>query len=337
MTLVVDKFRSLLPVRTKTNASGWISFNAPCCVHRGHRPDTRSRGGVRFDNEIVYYCFNCKFSASWQPGRTVSERFKTLARWLGATDYDINTLLFESLKTESPDFVYKKPEQLAFSAKQLPNSSMPLLTAIEQYPQEALPVVEYLLNRNIDLASYEYFWSCELPDRAIVPFYYKKQLCGYTARRITDSKPKYLSSYDKHFVFNIDSQLEDQRYLFVVEGPFDAISIGGVALLTNDVSEQQANLISGLGHTVIVVPDQDQAGLVLVDRAIENGWAVAFPNWEDDVKDPADAVSRYGKLFVVVDCIMTAVSGEIKIKVARDELARKIKKVKYKKMLKQEI
>jgi hypothetical protein len=47
---------------------------------------------------------------------------------------------------------------------------------------------------------------------------------------------------------------------------------------------------------------------------------VAFPNWSEDIKDCADAVKKYGKLFVIVDAIKTAQRGEIKISVARNNL-----------------
>ena len=105
MTLVVDKFRTLIPPRAKSSPSGWTSFNAPCCGHRGHSPDTRKRGGLRFDNGIVFNCFNCKFTASWQPGRPITNKFKNLCKWLGASEDDIKELVFEALKTEAPDYV----------------------------------------------------------------------------------------------------------------------------------------------------------------------------------------------------------------------------------------
>ena len=75
-----------------------------------------------------------------------------------------------------------------------------------------------------------------------------------------------------------------------------------------------------MGKEVIVIPDQDRAGLMLIKHAIDYGWSVAFPTWDDDVKDCADAVQRYGQLFVTVDAIKTAQQGEIKISVARNNL-----------------
>jgi len=37
---------SLVPGKKKQSSSGWTSFNAICCGHKGHRPDTRFRGGI---------------------------------------------------------------------------------------------------------------------------------------------------------------------------------------------------------------------------------------------------------------------------------------------------
>jgi len=125
-------------------------------------------------------------------------------------------------------------------------------------------------------------------------------------------------------VFNVDEQCEAHRYLFVVEGPFDAISIGGVALLTNEISDQQARIINSIGKQVIVIPDQDKAGTVLIDQAKELGWSIAFPTWDDSVKDCADAVKKYGKLFVVVDAIKTATANPAKIEIEKRKMLNNI-------------
>jgi DNA primase len=125
-------------------------------------------------------------------------------------------------------------------------------------------------------------------------------------------------------VFNVDEQEELNKYVFVVEGQFDALSIGGVGLLTNEISQQQAHIINQLGKEVIVIPDQDKAGVVLIKQAIDYDWAVAFPNWEDDVKDVADAVLKYGKLFVIVDAIKTATSNSAKIEILKRKMLNRI-------------
>ncbi len=331
MTLVLDKFRSLLP-KSKTSPSGWISFNAPCCHHRGHAHDTRKRAGVMFSDGVVYNCFNCKYTASWQPGRSLTDKFKTLCNWLGASQDDIKQLVFEALKTESVEY---KPEtfveKVTFTDKPLPEGALPLVEWLDaklnsEEEQQLIAVVEYVVGRGYDPLSKHFYWS-PVPgfsDRVIIPFRYEGKVVGNTARKVTSGKPKYVSDQHPFFVFNVDEQKEENRYIFVCEGPFDALSIGGVALLTNEIGDQQARIINSLGKEVIVIPDQDKAGLVLVDQAIKHDWSVAFPTWDNDVKDSADAVQKYGKLFVIVDAIKTAQKGAIKINVAKNNLAHRL-------------
>ena len=327
MTLVLDRFRLLLP-RIKSSPSGWISFNAPCCQHRGHARDTRKRAGIMFSEGVVYNCFNCKYTASWQPGRTLTEKFKTLCRWLGANDDEIKHLVFEALKTESLDYEPEHfVEKVKFTKKELPEATMPITEWVNSaylpdISEDIGLVIDYIISRGFDPLDNNFCWSPApgFIDRVIIPFKYDGVVVGNTARKVKEGRPKYLSDQHPFFVFNIDSQDPLNKYVFVCEGPFDALAVGGVALLTNEISQQQAHIINQLGKEVIVIPDQDQAGLMLIKQAIDYDWSVAFPNWAEDIKDCADAVKKYGKLFVVVDAIKTAQHGEIKISVARNNL-----------------
>ena len=327
MTLVLDRFRLLLP-RIKSSPSGWISFNAPCCQHRGHARDTRKRAGIMFSEGVVYNCFNCKYTASWQPGRTLTEKFKTLCRWLGANDDEIKHLVFEALKTESLDYEPEHfVEKVKFTKKELPEATMPITEWVNSaylpdISEDIGLVIDYIISRGFDPLDDNFCWSPApgFIDRVIIPFKYDGVVVGNTARKVKEGRPKYLSDQHPFFVFNIDSQDPLNKYVFVCEGPFDALAVGGVALLTNEISQQQAHIINQLGKEVIVIPDQDQAGLMLIKQAIDYDWSVAFPNWAEDIKDCADAVKKYGKLFVVVDAIKTAQHGEIKISVARNNL-----------------
>ena len=331
MTLVLDRFRSLLP-KIKTSPSGWISFNAPCCQHRGHARDTRKRAGIMFSEGVVYNCFNCKYTASWQPGRTLTEKFKNLCRWLGASDDQIKEMVFEALKTESLDYEPEHfVEKVKFTEKELPDGAM----SIEEWINSAYlpdisadigPVIDYVYSRGFDALSKNFFWS-PAPgyiDRVLLPYYYEGKIVGNTARKITNGKPKYLSDQHPFFVYNIDAQDPLSKYVFVVEGQFDALAVGGVGLLTNEIAQQQAHIINQLGKEVIVIPDQDKAGLMLIKQAIDYDWAVAFPTWDADVKDVADAVQRYGKLFVIVDAIKTATTNPAKIEIEKRKMLNRI-------------
>jgi len=337
MTLVVDLFRSLLPPRAKTSPSGWTSFNAPCCQHRGHKADTKKRAGVRFDQGIVYNCFNCKFSTGWQPGSSIGEKMKSLLRWMGADDDRIKEISFEALKTEAADYQAAPIEtRIEFTEKALPEGALSLTEwskSIEGDQEEHfIKVLNYLINRGYDNPfDHDFYWcpSAGYRDRVIIPFRWENKIVGNTARKVRVGAPKYLSDQPAHYVFNFDKQTEDQKYIFVCEGPFDALAVDGVGLLTNEISPEQARIINSLGSQVIVIPDQDRPGLMLIDQAVEHGWAVAFPNWDDSVKDCADAVNKYGKLFVTVDAIATAQSGAIKISVAKNHLEQKIERQEH--------
>ena len=332
MTLVLDKFRSLLP-KIKTSPSGWISFNAPCCHHRGHGHDTRKRGGVMFSDGVIYNCFNCKFSTSWQPGRPISDKFKSLCNWLGANQEDIKQLVFEALKTERLDYEPEHHvEKVKFTKKELPEATMTIAewansAYLPDIAEDLGKVIDYLINRGCDPMDSNFCWSPApgFIDRVIIPFKYEGAVVGNTARKIKEGRPKYLSDQHPFFVFNVDQQVEENKYIFVCEGPFDALAVGGVALLTNEIGEQQAQIINSLGKEVIVVPDQDEAGLSLIDSAVKYNWSVAFPTWDNNIKDSSDAVKEYGKLFVIVDIIKTAQKGAIRIEVAKNNLETKIK------------
>ena len=336
MTLVVDKFRTLLPPRARPSPSGWTSFNAPCCQHRGHSADTRRRAGIRFDgNGVVYNCFNCKFTTGWQPGSSIGEKMKTLCRWLGASEDTIKELVFEALKTEGDEYNPAQQEiKLEFTDKELPEGAMPLLEWVnseywKDISLEVESVIAYIVSRGYDPFDGNFYWSPApgYESRVIIPFKWEGRVVGNTARKITAGKPKYLSDQHPHFVFNFDQQKENQKYIFVCEGPFDALAVGGVALLTNEIAEQQSRIINSLGADVIVIPDQDRAGLTLFDRAAELGWSVAMPNWDPDIKDTADAVQRYGRLFVIVDAIKTAQQGQIKINMAKKQQEHKLERL----------
>lgn len=325
MTSVVEIFQKNLPARAKKTPSGWTSFNAPCCHHRGENHDTRQRGGVKYNEGFVYNCFNCGFTASWKPGRQISKKLKDLMKWLGASDDDINRMVFEAMRTEASAVATAPAQPLQqFPKKDLPEGALPIQEWLDvdlEHEQEhqLAQVVQYIVDRGYDPVNGRFYWSPlnGFSERVIIPFTYEGAVVGWTGRKITGGKPKYLSDQHPNFVFNLDAITDQQQYVFVVEGPFDALAVNGVALLHNDITEQQARLINRLGKTVIVIPDQDDAGDKVIDRAIELDWHVAFPTWDRDVKDAADAVEKYGSLFVTVDAISTSVAGPIRINLLR--------------------
>jgi DNA primase len=167
------------------------------------------------------------------------------------------------------------------------------------------------------------YWSNSklFKNRVIVPFMWKGNIVGYSARSVTDNiKPKYMAHRPAGYVFNTDRQYDGRKFVVVVEGVFDAIAIDGIATLGNNINEQQADIIDSIGKEVICVPDRDQAGQEMIDYALEYGWAVSFPNWHDEVKDVSDAVGKYGKLYTMASILEGKKSNKLKINLARKKL-----------------
>ena len=337
LSTIQDSVLQLLPARRKTGQNGWTSFNAPCCVHNGETADTRGRGGVKTGNgQISYHCFNCGYTASFIPGRHLTYKFRKLLAWLGADDNTVRRLVIEAVRLKdliAPEEIKEPAEEIKFEARTLPAEAKEikelnafyLLGDYQQVPAEYLAAVEYVARRQININKYEFYWTPEeaynLHRRIIVPFYYEKNIIGYTARAIADGiKPKYYSNHPADTVFNLDQQQADWQFVIVCEGPFDAMSVDGVAVSGSEISDQQAELIDRLQREVVVVPDADKASKKFVDRAIELGWTVSFPIWMETCKDINEAVVKYGKLFVLKSILDARETSKLKIELKKKKL-----------------
>jgi DNA primase len=112
--------------------------------------------------------------------------------------------------------------------------------------------------------------------------------------------------------------------VIVTEGVFDALSIGGVAVLHAEVNDAQVKMIRNLNRQVIVVPDQDTTGMKLVDRAIELGWSVSMPDWPEDIKDVNDAVRTQGRLATLLQIMQNCLSTKLKIELRKRQIEKKL-------------
>lgn len=328
MNLIQQSLTLALPAKHKKTPSGWVSFDAPCCIHNGETRDTKQRGGLMEnpDGTVSYHCFNCGYTTSYVPGRNISFKMRKLMRWLGLPNSEITRLSLEALKIKEDHVVDETQRSFnrpTFEVKDLPTGARPIMECADWKALEPTGLdpdlfraVEYILSRGLDIQDYNFMWTPEgsYKKRLIVPFYYQGNVVGYTARKIGDGSPKYITDSQPGYVFNLDNQGWYRKYCFVVEGPFDAISIDGVAVLRNDINDQQAMLINSLRRQVIVVPDTDKAGMELVNSALDNEWGVAFPEWTD-VKDINEAIQKYGKIYVLKKIVSSIETNPVKIKI----------------------
>jgi DNA primase len=158
----------------------------------------------------------------------------------------------------------------------------------------------------------------------VIPFTHNNQVVGHTTRFLDDRIPKYIQDIQPGYVFGADLQNDAWNYVLVMEGVFDALSINGLAVLHAEINDAQVRLIRSLGREVVVVPDQDAAGMKLVDRAVELGWSVSMPEWPG-CKDVNDAVIKYGKLATLITILANKESSKIKIELRKKQIVKRIR------------
>ena len=316
---------ALLPPKRKLTTGGWTSFNAPCCHHRNEGRDDRARGGIKTDGDgFVYHCFNCNFAAGWSPGKLLSKNAKDLFRWLGMPENEISKLNLATLKIRDDQPGYKKQVNFVLLERPLPDECKSITEWVGEGCQDPdlVAVINYLLDRGMEYEWYNWHWSAAAGyrDRVIIPFYHDGKIVGYTGRKIKPGKPKYLTDSQSGYVFNLDSQTHERKFVVCAEGQFDAIAVDGVGIMTNEPNEAQCARLNALGKEIIVVPDRDKPGAKLVKAALDNGWSVSLPPWEDDIKDIADAVKKYGRIYTLFTILHYRETNKIKIELLKKKL-----------------
>jgi hypothetical protein len=320
---------SYLPARRKPSASGWTSFNAPCCEHNGESRDRRSRGGIKTsDAGWSYHCFNCGYTASFIIGRQLSFKARKLLGWLGVPAEEIERINLESLRHRNMEGLLTDRERTGRTLQGIEFEERDLPPAAELVTTQHTPHWDYLRTRRVPedypvmtvLQNDAVHWT---RPQVIVPFTYDNRVVGYSSRMLDNRQPKYIHDTQPGYVFGTDLQSTAWRYAIVVEGVFDALSIGGLAVLHAEINDAQVRLIRSLDKEIIVVPDQDAAGMRLVDRALELGWSVSMPEWPEEVKDVNDAVVRWGRAATLLTILQARETSRIKIELRKKQLVKR--------------
>lgn len=227
------------------------------------------------------------------------------------SDEMISKLSLEALRLHGEAQTELRSIIPTFDERAMPQEAQPLTEFLNSPPSKLVPVLEYIVDRGLDLDSYNFYWTPKtgFNNRLIIPFYKDGKIVGWTARAVNDAKPKYVSEQQPGYVFNLDNQHDERKFVIVMEGPVDAISIDGCALLGAEIKEGQNYLLKYLYKDIILVPDKDHDGQRTVEQAIELGWAVSLPKWPEGVKDVNDALRKLGRLatlWLIMDSVETS-------------------------------
>jgi hypothetical protein len=313
MSIVESTLQAHLPA-LKRNTNGWLTMNCPVCTQNGQpRPDTKHRGGIKFEEDRVgYHCFNCGYTTGWRPGQRLGIKLIKFMRAIGIDEGEIQRLKIQlwDQVVEDVDTIhepFKKPDW--------PEIEFPW-----EIQDITLEAAEYLDQRKV-LELTDWLTSPSsvqgMNNRVILPFFDNDKLVGYNARWIGDAPKgtaKIIASRPASFVFNLDRQSQARKYTMVLEGEYDALSLDGVAIMTNSISAEQAKIIEDIDNEPVVLPDRDRAGLQLAMQAAELGWSVSFPDWPDGVKDANEAVQQFGRVATLQSVISAIETSPLKIK-----------------------
>jgi len=302
-------------------------------VYNRETAEKKKRGGLMTsaDGTVSYHCFNCGFKTSYVRGRKLTYKMRQFMSYIGIPEDTIRKLAIEAMREEESDVKYEKKKFVSFKNKTLPKDTNKLDVWLEKYTTGTLSEKEqksidnlltYLSSRGIGPEWYDFMYSTDkmwdVYQRLLIPFYWRGDIVGFTGRMFEESEGvKYYTDVWPGYVFNMDVQDWTRKFVIVTEGPFDAISVSGVSILGSEINDTQRELIDSLGRQVIVVPDRDAPGEKLIGQAKEFGWSVAFPEWGEGVNDVADAVAKYGRLFVIQSILKTTESSKLKIDLKR--------------------
>lgn len=342
---------SALTGRKKRANTGFININCPMCVTRGHNPDTRMRCGVKNNIPGVgIHCFNCGFDTKWVPGDILGKNIREFMVNIGVPEIEVKrinhrTLVYRNLVEKNPEAQSQIASNfsLEFPKRKLPKGakSFDALAQSGCDDPNFLAAARYIMGRGEDVfSSTSFYWTPETENnmnrRVIIPFLRHDEIVGWTGRIIdhgdTKTEKKYFNQTPLDFIFNNHvMEIKERKFIIVVEGVIDALAIDGVSTCGARLSDKQAAWIDSMGKTVIMVPDHDKSGDRTIDMALKRGWHVSMPLvtsgsafnwWHPDIKDVADAVRRYGRLYTLTSIIKSATADQTAINVKRKMVKR---------------
>jgi len=344
---VWDRLSSALLGRSKHSGGRFITICCPMCQTRGETADKRFRCGVIHDaTGIGVNCFNCAFKARFKIGETLSLDMKGFMVNLGIPSEEVNRLslwawTINKMAETEPDFVIPPAICPTFEDAPLPHGCKTIheWATLGCDDTNFLMAAEYLLARGDDIANAcPYYWTPDrtLRQRLIMPCTINGHVVGWIGRAVRPNiVPKYLNETPPNILFNADALTRKKRkYVIIVEGVFDAIAVDGIALLGTHLNERQTAWINSSDMNKIVVPDRDIAGLELIRLAKQNNWMVSNPGystsgeyawWDNDIKDVADAVKAYGRLWTLRSIIANATDSAFRIELWEKTLLLSVK------------
>lgn len=330
--------RQYVQIPLTSSGTGFTPVLCQVCNDHGRKG---LRAGFRFDtNGIVgYHCFNCGHKAKFDPqvlaqgeASGFSKNMKAVLSAFGVPEEELQKFLFNLLKnkkslSEIDSKITSEIKSIEPKEILLPKHFYPLQEAPPD-DKWALIARDYLeAQRGITPTDYPFYLAHKtgIPQldkwrgRLIIPIYKSGKLVYYQGRALYNHKKKYESpsSSKECVLYGFERLFEHTNMpLYVVEGFFDAFLLDGVGLLGREISDAQFEWLERSKRRKVFIPDKRGVGSKEPAEAfIKRGWEISTPDI-GSCKDVNDAVSRYGKLYVlksIIDNIANGTTARIRL------------------------
>lgn len=313
----------------------YTSWNKCYCEVCGDGSRTKGpRGGWLFSDEMAFYrCFNCGQKGSFDPNRDhpISRDMREVFEAFGIDPKDAMALAYQKkMDKPSSDSTVKPKINLHIPTYPFPDYFYPLAGANNIIADAARKKLwdSYKL-KDSDYPFYLSSGSTKSTDpkeksvavsmlnRIIIPFYKNKELMYFQGRSIEDKGQRWLNMNvpKNNIIFNMDAMWKNHdRPLYIFEGAFDAIHVDGVAVLENNLSATQIELLNRCHRRKVIVPDIVEGKIgenkLLQLGVFQQNWGVALPELGSGSKDLSEGINRYGKLFILKSLIDNTFFGD---------------------------
>lgn len=316
------ELEQLIRSRVIFKSTSSAGFNmVPCVICQ--ESSGQARLGIKLEyGNVGAHCFNCGYVARYnESDGFITNKFKKLLLAFDIDEDDINKCLavnfINSKKDIEKNITLESIKKLNLSTPEvsLPEGAVLLRTAPDSQTKQKL--IAYIESRKFSIDSYPWhfipdsFKDDYLKNRIIIPYYRNNRIIYWQARSINSFvKKRYLNCVVQKaaVIFGYDELYSwTNKPLFITEGVFDAISIGGVCLLGSVLSDEMLSILQKTRRRVIFVIDKDGQGKKLATQVIEHNWEISFcPVGTSDVND---SIIKNGKLFTVYSLLTNTSKG----------------------------
>lgn len=313
------------------SGQGWNTVFCEVCGDGGRTKGPRS-GWMFVDEMAIFHCFNCNVGGSFDPDREYpySRDMRTIFKAFGIPSEETDALAQKNFLTGK---TAHKPERkkIDIPLLDIPDYFYPLADA-DEHNIFLHKAIKFLDKKSIDFASYPFYLSTgvssqglaetaiarSLMDRLIIPAFRNEKMIYYIARSFDDNaKMRYLNPHvpRSSVLYGMDRLYTDiEKPLFITEGFFDSHHVNGIAVLENNMTNNQIELLNKSPRKKIVIPDRkknkskNDEGKKLALQALELGWGISLPEY-GSCSDISESIGKYGKMFILNSVSQNIVEG----------------------------